>query len=292
MAMSEEEEILTGLISGDEIQSTLRKRRQRLNFITVRKGTEDVYFKDGWEISRRNKRTSRLSKPKPIGDALEDEIWCIMARMGFSEMSADNQFKIPLDIKNDSVPPKQIDVFAKDDEAIILVECKSSEEPKKRSFQKDINEIQGIREKIIKSIRKHYGRDKKLKVGWIFATRNVTWSKPDIERTKDASILVLSDMNIDYYDNLTSHIGKAAKYQLMADLFGKQKIPELDIVVPAIKGSIGNTEFYTFNIEPSKLLKIAFISHRAKMDKGTVASYQRMLKKGRLKSIRQYIEDG
>lgn len=288
----DEDKILTNLISGKELKTMQRMKRTQFDYITVRKGKESEYDADGWEIHKRNKKSTRLKKKKPVGKALEDEIWTIFAKMGFDEMNMDNQFKIPLDYKNGLIPPKQIDIFAKDDEAVILVECKAAEEPKQRSFQKDINEIQGIREKIIAAVRAHYGRESKLKIGWIFATRNIIWAKPDIDRANEANILIMNEQNIDYYDKLVHHIGKAAKYQLMAEIFSNQKIPNLDITIPAIKGKTGDLDFYTFNIEPEKLLKIAFISHRNKMDKETYISYQRMLKKGRLDSIREYIDNG
>src|SRR5258708_36175192 len=49
---------------------------------------------------------------------------------------------------------------------------------------------------------------------------------------------------------------------------------------------------YTFSVSPEYLLKIAFVSHRAKGKASDIDAYQRLLKKGRLRSIRQYITDG
>ena len=62
--------------------------------------------------------------------------------------------------------------------------------------------------------------------------------------------------------------------------------------MPAVRGRIGGRRFYQFTIEPDRLLKIAFISHRARLDAESVGAYQRMLRKGRLRDIRRYIDEG
>ena len=59
----------------------------------------------------------------------------------------------------------------------------------------------------------------------------------------------------------------------------------------AIRGKFGNEVFYTFVIEPEKLLKIAYISHRGKTNEESIKTYQRMANKKRLATIAKYIKD-
>ncbi len=66
----------------------------------------------------------------------------------------------------------------------------------------------------------------------------------------------------------------------------------LRIEVPATRGEMGGIKFYNFLISPFELLKIAFISHRAKTSANDLEAYQRMVKPARLKSIGKYIDDG
>lgn len=278
---------LTGIISGNSIKCKYKKKRLADKYSSVKKGKEEIYLDEGWSICKEYKTRTKLCKSKPIGDLFEDKVWCILSRMGFNEMNENNQFKIPISC-SEQVTPKQIDIFAKDRESVILVECKSAKETTRRSFRKDINEINGIRNKIITFINNHYGS--KLKVGWIFATKNVIWSESDLELAKTSDITVLLDNETGYYEELVNQIGPAAKYQLLAEVFANKKIPNLKIKIPAIKGKIGGSTFYSFAIEPSKLLPITFVSHRLRMDNKTVITYQRMLNKRRLKSIREYIE--
>jgi DGQHR domain-containing protein len=68
-------------------------------------------------------------------------------------------------------------------------------------------------------------------------------------------------------------------------------VPNLEIKVPAIRAKMGGANCYTFSISPEYLLKISYVSHRAKGKASDVSTYQRMLSKGRLSKIRQYIED-
>ena len=54
---------------------------------------------------------------------------------------------------------------------------------------------------------------------------------------------------------------------------------------------MGDKEFYSFVIEPEKLLKLAYIAHRGKRNIESLESYQRMAKKKRLNKIAEYIHE-
>ena len=69
-------------------------------------------------------------------------------------------------------------------------------------------------------------------------------------------------------------------------------IPGLEITIPAVRMKMGGSTAYAFAIPPDYLLKIAFVSHRARGKASDVHTYQRLLKKSRLLSIREYISDG
>jgi DGQHR domain-containing protein len=286
----ETEVLIDGIVSGSQLESVYRKRKHAFIFRTVPTGKEGLYLDNGWEIYRRNKKSVRLAKPKPIGEAFEDELWCLFSKIGFKVMNRDRNFRIEI-LKDNKSPGKQIDVFAKDDETVLVAECKTAETPKKRDLQKDMAEVVAIREDVRKIIYEHYGRE--IKLGWIFATKNIIWTDPDIERAENYNISIVREQDITYYSELAKHIGTSAKYQLLADIFRHKEIPGLNLAVPAIKGRMGVAHFYAFAIEPIKLLKIAYICHRLKgADEKTLITYQRMLEKNRLKDIRKYINGG
>ena len=95
-----------------------------------------------------------------------------------------------------------------------------------------------------------------------------------------------------YYNDLSEHLGSAARYQLLGNLFSKTEIKGMNSSVPAIEGKMGNMTYYTFLIEPERLLKLAYILHRNKANHKLMPTYQRLIRKDRLKSIRKFVNEG
>lgn len=284
-----EGDITLNFVSDEALQSELRLRRPRFTFKTVPKPAVAAFLQDGWEIHQKNANSIRLRKPKPPDQMLEDEIWTLLARIGFTQLSRGRTFTIPIGAGIGS-PTKQIDVLAADDETAIVVECKTSTKAATKSMAKDLNDAYGVRSAVIAALRNHYGIKKKI--GWVFATRGIGWGQADRTRADEYGIRILTDNEIDYYLRLADLIGPAARHQLQAEVFGDRKIDGLNRRVLAVRGQIAGRRFFQFTIEPERLLKIAYISHRQRLDEESVAAYQRMLKKNRLASIRTYIEDG
>ncbi len=279
-----------------EIVPALRKRKKTYIEKSITGKTKKVLEEkakleetDGWRILRKNKRSFRLSKDKPASEQLEDELWSIVASMGFDELSDGRNFRINVDKVSNS---RQIDVFAKDDESALFIECTGSEEPKKKKMGPLIEKIVSIRSKIFKSVNAHYGRSSNLKLRWIIATRKIEWGKADLEKAKSENIIVLRDNEISYYKKLTQLYKKAAKYQILSHVFSGESIKGLDFAVPATRGKMGGSTFYNFLIKPSDLLKISYVSHKASRDVNDLYTYQRMLVPKRLQDIGKYIDDG
>ena len=185
------------------------------------------------------------------------------------------------------VPPKQIDVFAVDGETALVVECKASAKLRSRSLQKDVNETRALQDPIRRAIHAHFNN--RPRVCFVYATRNIQWSKPDLQRAEDHQIRVLYDRHIDYFRKLVDIIGPAARHQLQAHLLPGATVKGLNAKIPALRGTFGRRRFYQFAIEPDRLLKLAYVSHRTKIDAEAVGTYQRLLRKKRLKDIAQHI---
>src|SRR5258708_4659215 len=102
----------------------------------------------------------------------------------------------------------------------------------------------------------------------------------------------MCERGIGYFGQILEHLGCATRYQFIAEYLGGQKIPELkDIKVPAIRGKLGGKTFYSFVSTPEQLLKICFVNHRTLADPLTLPTYQRLVKRSRLKSIGEFIKD-
>ena len=284
------------LVSDDEITTELRSRKRKDIYKTVSGSSRKIIAAkvkleeaDGWRIVRRNAKSTRMAKPKRADEQLEDEVWSVLAQMGFKEMSKGRQFTIAV---GDGLPSRQIDVFAKDDETVIIVECTRRDTPGRKSMAQLIEKIRAIRENLHISIRKVYGQYVKLKVKYVIATRNISWSDVDLAKCKQAQIAVITDGELNYYASLAQHLKHAARYQFLGHMFAGQKIDGLVKEVVATRGKMGGETFYTFLIRPDELLKIAYVGHRASRDIENLGTYQRMLQPRRLKKIAEYINDG
>jgi len=286
--------LMRGLVSGQDLDRSYRKRNTKYS-VTKRIEKQDIepFLNDGWEkLPSRKRKFIRLGKPKEIDKAFEDEVWSLFYRMGFIEMNKDSNFVIP---RYGSEITKQIDVFAREEQCICLVECKSAEKPNsKRVLDKDIDQLATIRRDIDLSINKHYENQDilyKFKYIWILATKNIILSANDKLRAEKANIKVIDDETLEYYNEFSKHFGHSSKYQFLSDLMPKREIPHLIDPIPAIKGTMGNTNFFSFVMQPENLLKIAYIAHRSKTNVEALETYQRMAKKSRLNKIAHYIHE-
>jgi len=291
------EQVLGPILTEDETSKELSKRRSKYIFKTVTAAKKDLLKKkvlleeeDGWAIHNRNLKSVRMKQEKSLDEQLEDELWCIVAKMGFPELSKGRNFTIQTKKELNS---RQIDVFAKDDETALIIECTQCATPKVKHMTHLIEKILSIREDLDKSISKHYGSNPKIKMRTIIATRNVIWSKADKKKAQEQQICILSDNEIDYYRELTNHLQSAARYQLLAHVFSGVDIQGLSNSVPATQGTMGGVKFYNFLISPEDLLKISYVGHKASRNiDESLETYQRMLKPARLKKIADYISSG
>ncbi len=291
-----DEQYLEPLVSGEEIKRELRRRKSKSVFKTIQGASKNAVAEkvkleeaEGWHTVRKNARSTRMAKDKPMDEQLEDEVWTILAQMGFKEMSQGRQFKIA--VKGD-LPARQIDVYAKDDETAIIAECTQKQVSGKKSMAGLIEKIKANRQELLLSIQRQYGAERRLKVKFLIATRNISWSDVDLNKCKEAEIAVISDEEIDYYAALVRHLKQAARYQFLGHMFEGQKIERLKKEVVATRGQMGGDSFYTFLIRPDHLLKIAYVGHKASRDIDNLDTYQRMLQPKRLNKIADYINDG
>ena len=284
------------LTEPSKIKREAVRRRKPFDEQTVPRTEIPELEASGWEVDRRpNKRAARvrMRRPKAIDERLENRFWMLLARLGYPELNSGRKFTIAIDRKGADVIRKQVDVFAKDDETVVIAECKASGSFIKRSLQKDIEEFANLKRPIANAVNKHYGAEKKLKIIWLFVTENIIWSNPDKERAKGENIRVITEKELRYYSQVAEHLGSAARYQFLAEFLKDQQIPELSgIAVPAIRGKLGGRRFYCFVTTPKHLLKIAFVNHRSLNDPDGAPTYQRLVSRTRLRDISDFIKSG
>lgn len=278
------------IVSGKELSSAKARRSKTFILSKERRSSLQELIDEGWEFYKdyKDRKFICMKKTKPIDEQFEDKVWLLFAKMGFTHMNDDRNFEMSYDYQNPDFT-QQIDVFAADDESVIIVECKAAETIKDGIFKKNIEALHGQMDGLSKEARKQFpGR----KVKFIWATQNYILSKADQNKLKEWGIIHFGDAAIDYYSDLVKHLGSAAKYQLLGNLFANIEIKNMDDRIPAIQGKMGGFTYYSFSIEPERLLKIGYVLHRNEANKSMMPTYQRLIKKKRLSEVQKFINAG
>jgi DNA sulfur modification protein DndB len=281
------------LISDGERSAEFKRRRVEFVFDKILPGAEAAYEAEGWTVDKALKRFIRIRRDKSLDQKFEDQVWRLFFKIGYDELNKGRKFQIRYKAADGTTRSKQIDIFAKDQETIVVGECKACEDFKGRSLSKDIAELIGLKKAIADSIRSHYGATFKPKILWFFFTHKVIWSDADRKKAASEQISIMTERELEYFEQLADHLGRATRYQFLAEYLGGQKVPHLkDLKVPAVKGKLGGQTFYSFVSTPDQLLKICFVNHRTLADPLAQPTYQRLVKKARLRAIGEFIKRG
>lgn len=288
--MSETKTKWDSIVSGDALVKIRTSRSKTFIEAKERRIALPELIEEGWEEykSYKNNKFVGVRKNKKFDEVFEDRVWCLFARLGFTYMNKDRYFEMSYDYQNPNIT-QQIDVFAADDETVILVECKASETIKDGVFKKPLEAFHGQMDGLRREAQQRFP---KAKVKFIWATQNFIVSPADQAKMKEWDIIHFSDSVINYYYELVKHLGSCARYQLLGNLFANQEIRNMDDRIPAIQGEMGGHKYYSFSIEPERLLKIGYVLHRNEANKNMMPTYQRLIKKKRLSEVRKFINEG
>lgn len=285
---------LSPLVEETKLTSEYRRRKKVYDEKSVHPVDVPEEAEKGWDVQRHGKRSTRLKRPKSHDKLLEDRVWCLFYLMGYRVLN-DTNFKINFLRADGSKGKKQVDVYAEDQETVLVIECKSRAERGRRSLQKDLQETVSLQSYFRTAINRRFSDSgkPKPKIIWIYATANILWSSQDMARANDGHIEIMTENEIQYFQTFVKHIGPAAKYQILGEFLKGKKVPGLaDVKLPAIRGKIGGQLFYSFVATPRNLLKIAFINHQALNHPDGRPAYQRMISASRIKEIGEFIKKG
>lgn len=278
------------IVTGEELAQAKVLRSKTFFEKKERRIALPELIEEGW-IESKNYKDNRfvgVKKTKKFDEIFEDKVWSLFVKLGFTSMNKDRNFEMSYDYQNPEIT-QQIDVFAADEETVIIVECKASEKIKDGNFKKQIEALHGQMAGLTKEAKKRFPG---AKVKFIWATQNYIISNADQEKLKEWGIIHFSDAVINYYFELVKHLGSSAKYQLLGNLFANTEIRNMEDKVPAIRGEMGKHTYYSFSIEPERLLKIGYVLHRNEANKNMMPTYQRLIKKKRLNAVQSFINNG
>ena len=284
--------MIENIFAVEELRGLARKNKLPYITRTVLNSKVEEAISEGWILEKKSKKSTRLKKTKQHNSLLEDRVWMLLYRMGFSHLSGKGGASLVIDPTVEKSPKSQIDIVGIDAEIAIAAECKSSEEPRKRpNFQEELAKLSSIREKFIRAIHRQIQGTSKRHCVLVMFTSNAILSENDKKRAQEAHIILFDETDLNYYEALAAHLGPAARYQLCSDMLPGRTIEGLAIRMPALKSKMGGYNCYTFSISPDYLLKIAYIAHRKKGKASDVSTYQRMVSKSRLNKIKEYISN-
>lgn len=276
------------LVTGNELVALKRKRSQSFVFEKFETELREKRESEGWLLDKILKNSVRMKKKKPLDELFEDEVWTLFASLGFTHMNRDRHLEMQYTGSGIGTT-KQIDVLAVDEETIIFVECKCSNIGKRGDFKKELESINGIKDGLFSEAKRLFPN---RKTKYILATKNYEVSENDKSRMKELKIHHFDEYAIKYFYELTKHLGECARFQLLGNLFEGQKINGMDNRIPAIEGKMGGYTYYSFSIEPEKLLKVAYVLHRNEANNDMMPTYQRIIKKSRLREIQKFVDGG
>ncbi len=287
--------MLSNIESIEELGGLASLRSRDYVIKTVKPASIEEMLAQGWEIERKNERSVRLKKSK-VGDvALTDRIWTLLKRMGFLYLNGDGNALLTADLKVPNSQTTTINVVGIDMEVGMAIWCRSSEDKMSNpSFRQELDEFILTRQRFAQSVNQQFPlplhQHSKRLVALAVFTSKISLSEDDKKRAKDGNIILFEEDDLTYYEALVAHLGPAAKYQFLADMFPGRIIPGLNLRVPAIRTRMGGYTCYTFSVPPEYLLKISYVSHRSKGRKSDINTYQRMVQKSRLQKISDYID--
>ncbi|MEW6183305.1 MAG: DGQHR domain-containing protein [Bacillota bacterium] len=281
--------MLFGIQPVAELRGLARVRARDYETKTVHPLLSEEYQAKGWDTVTKGKSV-RLKRVKAHNVRLEDRVWMLLYKMGFSDLSGQNGASLLVNPKEPDGPKSQIDVVGIDNEIALAIECKSAEKYSKRpQFQEEIGKHSLIRNNFSNAVNSQFPCEYKRQVVLAMFLANISLSDNNRDRARDANIILFDEQDLTYYERLISQVGPAAKFQFFSDMLPDKPIQGLRIRVPAVRTKMGGFNCYSFCISPEYLLKISFVSHRAKGKASDVNTYQRMMKKSRLKTIGEYI---
>ncbi len=285
--------VLNPLVEGiDALRAAYRRRRDEYDYLKIPASDQKKYQEADWLLHKELQSHSWVKKIKSADQILQDRIWRLLYRMGYPVLNGPH-FRITYK-KSDGVSgSKIVDVFAKDDETVVMVECRARDARGRKTLQKDLIETASLQKAFSRSIRSHFGRQFNPRIIWIYATHNIIWSEADVECAEASNVRVITENEIQYFEAFIAHIGAAGRYQFLAEFLEGTRIPNLEnIRVPAVRGRLGRDTYYSFVVSARHLLKIAFVNHQALNHPDGRPAYQRMINKKRINDIGVFIKNG
>lgn len=282
--------MIDGIVARQDATSIAKLKKKPVEHETVPHDQVPEAVSAGWEVEKTNVRTTRLKRPKEADPGFEDRVWTLFYNMEFTHLSdAGGAFLRP-DPRDRGGSMQRIPIVAVDEEVALAVMCSTTEEGVASSQpRRDIRDLERLKGGFSRATARALPAEHKRVPVLVAFVRGREVTDADVKYAGRRGVALIDENDLEYYEELVRHVGPAAKYQLLSDAIPGQSVPALRCSVPAVRVKLGKRLAYSFSVRPDYLLKIAYVSHRARRQSGGVGTYQRMVTKRRLNDIRKYI---
>src|SRR5579883_798862 len=251
----------------------------------------------GWKVDKIQKNGFiQVTKPKSYGLAIADRVWSVLYKMKFLYMNGDDTSQLVPERNTPFRQKMDIDIVSVDYEVGLAVFIKTSPETREadEGFHQELELYADAQPEFAHAVNTTYKpAEQRLRIKGaivVFAC-NISINETDKKFAKAKNIALFDENDLLYYEELVKHLGTAAKYQFLADIFDDTDVPALNIEVPAIRLKIGKITYYSFAAHPEYLLKISYVAHRMRGKKADEQAYQRLVERQRLNEMKDYIDE-
>lgn len=275
-----------------ELRKEFRLRSKK--FDQKRISSDDIpgFLENGWVIHKKEKGRATVRKDKSLDERVENLWWVLLYKMGYQELNAGRNFRILSKKRREDDVARPFAVFAADGETVVVTRIKTSDRYKRQGLARELEDFASCKGEVASAVKNFYSGFKP-KILWFYLTENIVWSEADVNYAARENIRRVTEQELPYFTQIAELLGKAARFQFLAEFLKDQAIPEMSgVTVSATRSKLGGKYFYSFVTTPRQLLKIAFVNHRTLDDPEGHPTYQRLVQKSRLKSISSYILKG
>jgi DNA sulfur modification protein DndB len=267
------------------IRLKLPKPKKEWRYL-IPEGEAEKFRKAGFHVGQKKSQNRVVvSKRIPAWGQFEEEIRILFKNgLQLTDVNGGPAFRIA---------GFQLDVVGGIRNTLLVVECKSKNEPDRKPLRSYIKSFWVKKRSVTNSLRKSLGGRYKRTI-FILALRGISPSRMDIDFAKKRKILVWPESYLDSIRSLYFTIGDRAKHYILRELGGTPPLVPggkgRSFVFPALEARIGKKDrLYSTFIPARILLDIAYV---LRIESGQKKAYQRFLDKSRLFKVAKFIEDG
>ena len=243
---------------------------------------------EGWEEYKVTQTQIVLRKYDPEHLSYEKRLWLLFFKMGFIYIN--KQEKNTVYYGSLETSSMRFSIFGgdKDHYSFIFLDCFTP------ANQGEINSKIAVLQEQFVHITNHFKQlleDNDIVFKYIIAIKGFELTQVQEQVIKDSNFTLLTEIDVEYFEELYSNLANAAYYQFCGKLFEGMTIPKINTRIPAIRGSMGGNRYYAFSIDPHVLLRLSFVLHKTKAHEEAMPTYQRLVKKSRLTKITNFLNN-